>query len=683
MRGIAGSGKTHLIRQAGLEQYALSFSQINTMYHSPTLDINGKVKLPYLRKNVYQVMLSMAQERFRQGQLVILDDRNIKWSELREIVTCAQRNRYKVYCLTMPTEFDQCVEWNNSRPESMRDSLTHMQKQWDEMATEFNIAKLAPQELATCGHLRTRELTGYFKRVMVIGDVHGAYDALMKLNSFADMETMYIFLGDLLDKGIQNKEVFEFVEQHINQPNFVFLEGNHDTHFANFAKYQPVTNPSFFTQTLPDVFGDNWAKNINVSRSRLDAVAMKLKEYFSFTFNGQHYFCSHGGVAKFKAEHIYSAQELIYGTGGYMDDIGRIYTDNESSVIQFHGHRQASTTHQSYCLTGTAEFGGDLMCAVIDDNGVHVRSVKNERYDVDYTPYSMFYVEERFDDEIKQNVREHKWLVKPMATRGHKRLFRIENPKQEGFHYLFVNEKGERVARTITPMPLVSKEIVLNQMSNEEEHVCCLRRDSAIAHVANFNGEYAIIYNGNLYPVPEIMVKAVKKQFNSLPKEKSNMTLVVQLHHPDVALWGNVNNVHIEMLYAVDVDGNITHLDKKWKRLSQQDFAAGCNKKSKNAWLVRLPDRRYVEVRTPAAQEFFLRQKIVEEFSKNPRRTMMPEKLELRDYQFWNFLFYLNSIGALFSGYRNETVPIHEIDRMYNEFRKNGSNKVKPLFLNN
>ena len=117
--------------------------------------------------------------------------------------------------------------------------------------------------------------------------------------------------------------------------------------------------------------------------------------------------------------------------------------------------------------------------------------------------------------------------------------------------------------------------------------------------------------------------------------------------------------------------------------MSQHDFAAGCSKKSKNAWLVRLPDGRYVEVRTPAAQEFFLRQKIVEEFAKNPRRTMMPEKLELRDYQFWNFLFYLNSIGALFSGYRNETVPIHEIDRMYNEFRKNGSNKVKPLFLNN
>lgn len=64
MRGIAGSGKTHLIRQAGLEQYALSFSQINTMYHSPTLDTNGQVKQPYLRKNVYQVMLSMAQERF-------------------------------------------------------------------------------------------------------------------------------------------------------------------------------------------------------------------------------------------------------------------------------------------------------------------------------------------------------------------------------------------------------------------------------------------------------------------------------------------------------------------------------------------------------------------------------------------------------------------------------------------
>ena len=146
------------------------------------------------------------------------------------------------------------------------------------MALNLTLPNLRHKNWQHADILRTRELTGYFKRVMVIGDVHGAYDALMKLNSFADMETMYIFLGDLLDKGIQNKEVFEFVEQHINQPNFVFLEGNHDTHFANFAKYHPVTNPSFFTQTLPDVFGDNWEKNINVARNRLDAVAVKLKE---------------------------------------------------------------------------------------------------------------------------------------------------------------------------------------------------------------------------------------------------------------------------------------------------------------------------------------------------------------------------------------------------------------------
>lgn len=63
-------------------------------------------------------------------------------------------------------------------------------------------------------------------RRIVIGDVHGHYDALIKLLDaiYPSSEDKVYFLGDLIDRGPRSADVVEFVMQH----NYQCLRGNHE-----------------------------------------------------------------------------------------------------------------------------------------------------------------------------------------------------------------------------------------------------------------------------------------------------------------------------------------------------------------------------------------------------------------------------------------------------------------------
>lgn len=64
------------------------------------------------------------------------------------------------------------------------------------------------------------------QRQIVIGDVHGHYDGLMKLFELFDPneEDEIYFLGDLIDRGPKSADVVNFVRQN----NYACLLGNHE-----------------------------------------------------------------------------------------------------------------------------------------------------------------------------------------------------------------------------------------------------------------------------------------------------------------------------------------------------------------------------------------------------------------------------------------------------------------------
>src|SRR6185436_3906417 len=64
-------------------------------------------------------------------------------------------------------------------------------------------------------------------RTIVVGDIHGCYDELMKLMDKVELQKSdrVISVGDLIAKGPKSREVLDLF---INDPRFSSVIGNHD-----------------------------------------------------------------------------------------------------------------------------------------------------------------------------------------------------------------------------------------------------------------------------------------------------------------------------------------------------------------------------------------------------------------------------------------------------------------------
>ena len=83
-------------------------------------------------------------------------------------------------------------------------------------------------------------------KTYIIGDVHGEYETLLSLVAKLPKNAEIIFVGDLIDRGAQSKEIIEFVRKN----NYRSVLGNHEQlmidYGTSFTKtYPDSTNPSF------------------------------------------------------------------------------------------------------------------------------------------------------------------------------------------------------------------------------------------------------------------------------------------------------------------------------------------------------------------------------------------------------------------------------------------------------
>jgi len=80
----------------------------------------------------------------------------------------------------------------------------------------------------------------------IIGDVHGEYKTLLALVSKLPKDAELIFVGDLIDRGAQSREVIAFVREN----NHRAVLGNHEELMINYGTsftktYPRSTNPGF------------------------------------------------------------------------------------------------------------------------------------------------------------------------------------------------------------------------------------------------------------------------------------------------------------------------------------------------------------------------------------------------------------------------------------------------------
>lgn len=128
--------------------------------------------------------------------------------------------------------------------------------------------------------------------VFVIGDIHGCYEELQELLdqiSPTNTDTL-VFIGDLIHKGPQSKEVLEYISILQNYTNVILVTGNHEE-----KQYRHFLNPHRLK------FSENNKKSYY---DEINDLLLEYPEYLplienslsSYTVEG--FLCIHGGVAR-------------------------------------------------------------------------------------------------------------------------------------------------------------------------------------------------------------------------------------------------------------------------------------------------------------------------------------------------------------------------------------------------
>lgn len=74
-----------------------------------------------------------------------------------------------------------------------------------------------------------------YKKIHHIGDLQGCYSVLKEYIKTIKEDEFYIFLGDYINRGIENGKVIKFLLKICEKENVCLLEGNHERHLIKWA----------------------------------------------------------------------------------------------------------------------------------------------------------------------------------------------------------------------------------------------------------------------------------------------------------------------------------------------------------------------------------------------------------------------------------------------------------------
>ena len=237
LRGCPASGKSTWVKENNLEPYTLSTDKIRTLVESPVTNLTGEKYISQANdKEAWDLLFKLLEDKMSRGEFIVVDATHYKSSLISKYKDLVAKYRYRVNVVDfsgIPEE--ELLRRNSNReqykkvPEETIKKMYTVIKDMSEVKKAFKI--ISPEEASKVVNspLEPVQITNK-EKVVIFGDIHGCYEPLKEYfdkNPFRD-DYCYIFLGDYLDRGIQNKEVLEFLLSIYNKPNVFLLEGNHE-----------------------------------------------------------------------------------------------------------------------------------------------------------------------------------------------------------------------------------------------------------------------------------------------------------------------------------------------------------------------------------------------------------------------------------------------------------------------
>ena len=307
LRGAPASGKSTWIKENMLEPYTLCADEIRLLYQSPLTSIEGE---KYISQNndteVWKLLMQLLEGRMKKGEFVVVDATHYKSALISRYKDLVTKYRYRVYVVNfaeVPEE--ECIRRNLNRTPYKKVPEEVIRKMYACLHDDTEVKKayklITPSEATNMLREGVQPVKCEAEKVVIFGDIHGCYAPLKEyFDKYPfSKDNCYIFCGDYLDRGIQNKEVLEFLLSIYKEPNVFLIEGNHECVHKE-------------TEVLTD---NGWVNIIKLTEEGSD------KRYKPLTYNVQKNCIE---VDEIKARHKKFQEKMI-----------KIETNNTKQIVSF------------------------------------------------------------------------------------------------------------------------------------------------------------------------------------------------------------------------------------------------------------------------------------------------------------------------------------------------------------
>ena len=391
MRGAPASGKSQWIRDNNLEAYTLEADHFRMLLRSPSLGESGWYISQEDNGPAWKLLLDCLEKRMSNGDFIVLDATHTTSKAVNAYKELLNKYKYTVYYYEPDTSLEECLARNAIRTDYKRvpEQVIHRMHKMIKTTTLPKFCRKI-NSIDEINNYFTVNLTNRYERVRIIGDIHGCYTALQQAITPWDEKTLYIFCGDYLERGIENKEMIYEMMRLSTLPNTIMLEGNHERHIANFAFNTNLDHSKrFMKEVVAPIVKDMTKKDVESLQRELRLFYKSLRQCYPFSFHGKKYLVSHAGLSYVPNMTFIATSTFINSFGAYETDIAKIYDNNYEkgmcqNFIQIHGHRGVPDGKYSFCLEGEVEFSGELKYIDITADAFTKNGIKNDVYDKEY-----------------------------------------------------------------------------------------------------------------------------------------------------------------------------------------------------------------------------------------------------------------------------------------------------------
>lgn len=393
-RGPQGAGKSTALRALGLGGHILSPDTIRRTLAGPVMTAQGVLTTPQEHdRRVWGMVRRILGERMARGELLAVDATHRARGDFRMYRDLAHRYRYQIACLDFSTiPFERAQAQNRARPEHEVVPEAALRRTYDGCR-----AGQVPEDVRRVlwadddSHLDQMRawidepmIDGdRYRAVCVIGDLQGCLAPLRAF--FAERpfssDVLYLFVGDLCDRGLENGALMRQLVLMAGQPNVRIHWGNHEDFLNDWSHGEAVAKAEFAERTVPQLAA------AGITPALAGALCARLVDYTCYQRGGVKVFVNHAGLASLPGRPAQiSTVQYALGTGHYNDPVDERFSRSApEGWVQVHGHRNpkllpVQAAPRSYNLEGHVEHGGALRILWHDDGGLCPVEIPNPIY---------------------------------------------------------------------------------------------------------------------------------------------------------------------------------------------------------------------------------------------------------------------------------------------------------------